>query len=198
MKIIKKKKMMTLTSKKTVCKLHIRVFLKIQGSHPEIQGPYPESQGSNPEFQGVDPDTSFSIQNFSTYPEFFTSIPDTTKTIKISSKSGSGPTYIKNKQQTKQYGKYCYIIIYLYYYYYCIFYSMSKNNIWVYCQGCGRSFNGNKNKQGKITSRNLTRYLLSPLGILCQELYKTSGLMLESPRKSGRNKFKLESSTTKK
>ena len=75
---------------------------------------------------------------------------------------------------------------------------MSKNNnIFVYCQGCGKSFNGNKNQQGKITSGNLTRHLSSPLGMLCRELYKASGLIQESTRKGGKTKYKLESSTTK-
>ena len=55
---------------------------------------------------------------------------------------------------------------------------MSKNNnILVYCQGCGKTFNGNKNKQGKITSGNLTQHLSSPLGMLCRELYKASELI---------------------
>ena len=75
---------------------------------------------------------------------------------------------------------------------------MSKNNnILVYCQGCGKSFNGNKNQQGKITSGNLTLHLSSPLGMLCRELYKTSGLIQESTRKGGKIKYKLELSTTK-
>ena len=74
---------------------------------------------------------------------------------------------------------------------------MSKNNnIFVYCQGCRKSFNGNKNQQGKVSSGNLTWHLSSPLGILCQELYKTSGLIQESTRKGGKTKYKVESSTT--
>ena len=44
---------------------------------------------------------------------------------------------------------------------------------------------------------NLTQYLSSPLGMMSQELYKTSELMIESSKTGGRNKFKLESSTIK-
>ena len=74
---------------------------------------------------------------------------------------------------------------------------MSKNNnIFVYCQGCGKSFNGNKNQQGKVSSGNLIRHLSLPLGMLCRELYKASGLIQESTRKGGKTKYKVESSTT--
>ena len=49
----------------------------------------------------------------------------------------------------------------------------------------------------KITSGNLTWHLLCPLGMLYRELYKVSGLIQESIRKGGRNKYKLELFTTK-
>ena len=71
---------------------------------------------------------------------------------------------------------------------------MSRNNILLYCQGCGKSFNGNKNQQGNITSGSLTQHLSSSLGMLYRELYKTSGLIQGSQRKDGRNKYKLEPS----
>ena len=123
-----------------------------------------------------------------------------TKIIQISSKSGEKPTFRQQQQQAKQHAKQhdkWYTTVYCYYYY-IIFYKMSKNNnILVYCQGCGKSFNWNKNQQGKITSGNLTWHLLCPLGMLYRELYKVSGLIQESIRKGGRNKYKLELFTTK-
>ena len=54
---------------------------------------------------------------------------------------------------------------------------MSTTNVKLYCQGYQRGFNGNKNRQGKITSANLTQHLSSLLGMSCREVYKKASFM---------------------